>query len=86
MGEAAAMVALDCALGRTLLEQADPADALRSSEHLRREFPDADPSLIAAALTQVGLDQRPGLASAAGVAQGVREASRSVRELRSWGL
>lgn len=58
MGEAAAMVALDCALGRTLLEQADPADALRSSEHLRRDFPDADPSLIAAALTQVGLGQR----------------------------
>ncbi len=58
MGEAAAMVALDSALGRALLQQAEPADAMRSSDQLRRAFPDADASLIAAALTQVGLEQR----------------------------
>lgn len=54
----ASVSALDSELGRQLLSRADPQDPLGSSTTLRRSFPNADSSLIAAALTQAALVRR----------------------------
>lgn len=50
--------ALDSPMGAALIAAADPTDPLRATTALRRQFPDADPELVRAALTQAALAQR----------------------------